>query len=155
MIINKKDLEQKITDIVKKEGAELIEFKVSMLGPNRAVYCVVDYPQGSITIEVCSRINKTIRKYLEDENFFGNDFSLEINSPGLDKKLRTPFDFRRVLKREVSLWLTEPILDKEYLEAEVLSVDNDKLTVKCKDEIISIDFYKIKVGKEKITIQKQ
>jgi len=155
MVINKQKIEQKIADIVKKEGAELIEFKLAMSGPNKTIYCVVDYPQGGITIDVCSRINKIARKSLEDEDFLGNDFSLEINSPGLNRKLRTLLDFRRVSNREVSLWLTEPILDKEYLEVEVLGVDNDKLTVKYKDEIIDIDFCKIKVGKEKITIQKQ
>jgi len=154
MFINKQELEQKISDIVKKEGVELIEFNLSILRQNKILRCVIDYPQGGITIDSCSRINKIVRKYLEAEKNFGNDFSLEINSPGLDRKLRTPLDFKRVSNRMVSLWLTEPILEKEYLEVEVLGVDSNKLRVKHKGEVIDIDFCKIKVGKEKITIHK-
>ena len=101
----------------------------------------------------CTKVNKKVFSYLEDSNSLGDDFTVEINSPGLDWPLKRYQDFLRVRGKIVSLWLNEPICDKEYLEGEVKEVRKCSLSLLHKDKILEIDFSKIKTGKEKIEIK--
>lgn len=136
----------------KSQGAELISFRIISSGGRRIVRCEIDYISGGISLGTCSTINKKICSYLEEENSLGENFVVEVNSPGLDKPLKKNNDFLRVKGRPVMLWLNAPVCDKDYLEGEVTMVDDKELTLRYKNKEIKINFNNIKLGKEKITI---
>ena len=95
---------------------------------------------------------KKIVYYLECSKALGENFAVEVNSPGLDRPLKSKKDFLRVKGRVVSLWFREPVLDKPSLEAEVLNIKRDILLIKYQEKVLEINFDNIKVGKEKITV---
>ena len=150
--MQKKDIEQEIKNIVAVEGAELIEFSMFFPQGKKTLRCLVDCIGGGITVDLCAKINKKICSFLEETNILGEDFSVETNSPGLDRKLKNSSDFQRIKKREVSLWLNESVIDKTYLEGKVLEVKEGSLVIDCKGKELEISFDKIKVGKEIIKI---
>jgi len=147
---NNSVLEKKIREISAGFAAELVEIKVSLYNGVTAVHCVVDYPHGGINLEVCAHINKAIVHYLEEAALFGEDFSIEVNSPGLDRKLKTPFDFKRVSGRSVMLWFDSPVYEKTYWEGEMEFIDDEKICLKVKDKALAINIVDIKTAKEKI-----
>jgi len=152
-IVDKKEsIELKVQEIVKAYDVELFEFKLLSSRANTVIRCVVDYTSGGIALQVCAAINKNIALYLEESDILGQNFTIEIDSPGLDKPLRTDKDFLRVKGRDISLWLNEQVEGKEYLEGQVTELDKDNLFLRFKDKIISINFDKIKLGKEKIKL---
>jgi len=119
-IVDKKEnIKLKVQEIVKSYDVELFELKILSSRANTIIRCVVDYVLGGITLQVCAAINKNIALYLEESDILGQDFTIEIDSPGLDKPLRTDKDFLRVKGRDVSLWFNEPVEGKEYLEGRV------------------------------------
>lgn len=148
-----KQIQLKVEDIIKGQGAELIDFKILFPGGKYILRCVVDRPEGGITLDSCVAINKRVGAYLEESECLGEDYAVEINSPGLDRKINQPKDFLKIKGRKISLWLNEPVEGKEYLEGQVLDVSDGKLSLGYKDKILKVDFYKIKVGKEKIEIK--
>lgn len=148
-----KQIQLKVEDIVKGQGAEVVDFKILFPGGKYTLRCVVDRPEGGITLDSCVAINKRVVAYLEESECLGENYAVEINSPGLDRKINQPKDFLKIKGRKVSLWLNEPVEGKEYLEGQVLDVSNDKLSLGYKDKILKVDFSKIKVGKEKIEIK--
>ena len=91
--------------------------------------------------------------YLEESKTLGEDYTVEINSPGLDRPLKEPKDFIRVKGRTVSLWLKEPVDKKDFFEAKVLSSDKNVLHLNYKGKDLDIAFDKIKLGKEKIELK--
>ena len=140
----------KVEDIVKEAGAELLELKVNSFSGKNVVHCVVDLPEGGITLGSCATINKRVVAFLEENDSLNSNCTVEVNSPGLDRKLYTFKDFFKAKGRNISIWLSEPVEGKEYLEGQVLAVGDDELSLECKDKILKISFNKIKVGKEKI-----
>ena len=145
-----RQIQIKVEDIIKEAGAELLELKIHSFRGKNILRCVVDLPQGGITLNSCATINRKAVAYLEETGFLGSDYSVEVNSPGLDRKLCTFKDFFRAKGRDIFLWLNEPVEGKEYLEGQVLALDDDELSLGYKDRILKISFNKIKVGKEKI-----
>jgi len=153
MLSKNKTFQEKIKSIIQEQGAELLGYKVFIISGKSIIRCLVDYPTGGITMDNCVKINRKIFSYLEENNSSGEDYAVEINSPGLDRPLKEYKDFLRVKGKTILLWLNEPVCEKEYLEGEVKEVNENKLSLSYKDEIIDIDFNKVKLGKEKIEIK--
>ena len=153
MLSRNKTFQDKIKSIIQEEGAQLLDYKVFIVSGKSVVRCIVDYPTGGITMDDCVKINRKIFSYLEDNDFLGDDYAVEINSPGLDRPLKEYKDFLRVKGKTILLWLNEPVCEKEYLEGKIEEVNENKLSLLYKDETIDIDFSKIKLGKEKIEIK--
>ena len=146
-------IQLKVGDIVKEAGAELLEFKAHSSSGKNILRCVVDFPQGGITLGSCAAINKRVVAYLDEGGNSGSDYTVEVNSPGLDRKLHTPGDFLKVKGKSISLWLQRPVEDKEYLEGQILAVGDEELSLGYKDKVLKINFNEIKFGKERIEIK--
>ena len=89
---------------IEKLGAELVEINFRKTSGRSVLLIVADKPAG-ITLDDCAQINRALSQYfdaLPDEGgFFSTPYYLEVNSPGLDRPLRTEADFRRVAGQEV------------------------------------------------------
>ncbi|MFH1519169.1 MAG: ribosome maturation factor [Candidatus Omnitrophota bacterium] len=153
MVDSNRQIELKVKDIIEGEGAELIDFKLFTSGRRYTLRCLIDLLEGGITLGRCAAINKKVVAYLDQSESLGGDYLVEINSPGLDRKLSSFKDFFQLKGRRVSLWLREPVGGKEYLEGQILAVSGDKLSLSCSDKTFDIDFNKIKVGKQRIEVK--
>jgi len=151
--VKNKQIELKVKDIAKELGVELLEFKVHFSTGKSILRCIVDLPEGGITLNKCAAMNKRILNYFQECGDAYSNYVIEVNSPGLDRKLYNSKDFLKVKGRNVFLWLSEPGKNKDYLEGQVVEVDDDKLSLDVGDKILEINFNKIKVGKEKIEIK--
>lgn len=141
-------IEEKVKEIIQKEKVELVEYKASSRRGKVTIRCLVDYPEGGITLDKCSFLNKTIFNQLQ-EPFLDVDYTVEVHSPGLDRPLKKREDFVKVKDKEVLLWFKEPVLGKTHFEAKVKGVGEEKLFLEYKGKKIEIDFSKIKLGKQK------
>ena len=145
-----RQIQSKVKEILEKEGLDLIEFRVFYSGGKSVVRCLADYPSGGITIDECARVNKLVFSFLDESKLLGEDFAVEVNSPGIDRALKTAKDFMRVKGKMVSFWLNEPIENKEYLEAKVIDVNEERVCVEKSGKELDISFEKIKLGKERM-----
>jgi len=147
-----KQLENKIQEIVQELGLDLFEFKIFSLATVYNVRCLIDHPSGGITVEECARVNEKIVAVLCESKILGDSFTVEVNSPGLDRLLKSYKDFRRVRGRFICLWLNEPLENKQYFEGKLIDLAADFLFLKCKDKIYRIEFNKVKTGKVRVEI---
>lgn len=83
-------------------------FLVSVkIKPTNNVKVFLDGDEG-ITIEQCIKINRALYKQLEEGTLFpGNDFSLEVSSPGLDEPLVLHRQYVKNIGRLVEVQLLE------------------------------------------------
>ena len=85
-------------------GAELVEVLYRRSGQRSILTFLVD-KKGGITLEECAEVNRRLGAYFDrlseiaagDIGFLQGSYFLEVNSPGLDRLLKTPKDFQRVL----------------------------------------------------------
>jgi ribosome maturation factor RimP len=148
----KEQLKIKIEEITRGFKLELIEFKLSAYGTKYTLRCLIDYPKGGVTVGECVEVNKLIFNFLEEDKLLGDDYVIEVNSPGLDRPLKVYNDFFRILGRNLKLWLLNPLEGRDYLEGVLIDLSPDFLFLKSEDKIYRIEFNNIKLGKEKVEI---
>ena len=92
-----------------KAGAEIVEFNLKRRGSTHIVEILADKKSGGITISECSAINKEVFQICEHSGLIGEDFEVDVSSPGLDRPLRTPGDFARVIGQDIRFHLRVPV----------------------------------------------
>ena len=148
----KSKVREKIEGFLKSEGLSLVEFKLFLKGNSFAVRVITDYPEGGITINDCARLNKLIFSYLDEEKILGDDFVVEVLSPGIDRKLATKEDFLRVKNKLIALWLNTPVKGKQYWEGQLMDIEEKDLFIKDKKQLLKIPLDNIKFAKQKLEV---
>ena len=94
-------------------GTEVLA--VELGGPEKfTVY--VDHPQG-VDHALCERVTNVLRDYLRD-------YSVEVSSPGIERPLRRPEHFRRVVGRKVAVRTEHDVRGRKRFRGEVVSADD-------------------------------
>jgi ribosome maturation factor RimP len=147
------ELKGKIEKMIKEEGLDLVDFKLSSYGRGYSLRCLVDYAAGGIKIDQCAELNRKIFNFLEESKCLGEDFTLEVNSPGLDRPLKNYKDFLRVKGSIVGVWLNEPVDAKTYLEGEIIDSNEHSVVLKAKNKTYTLEPVNIKIGKARLDLQ--
>jgi ribosome maturation factor RimP len=71
----------------------------------------IDKEDGTISIDDCSNVSKGLSELLDtDENLIpGGQYALEVSTPGLDRTLKKPWHFKKVVGKKVYLKTTKPL----------------------------------------------
>ena len=75
-------------------GFELIEAELSGGRQHRTLRVYIDGPQG-VSVDDCAAVSRQLSALLDVEDPIPGSYTLEVSSPGLDRPLVTPADFRR------------------------------------------------------------
>jgi ribosome maturation factor RimP len=156
---NTEQLRQKIEEAVHQLLAAdpdhfLVEVK---LLPNNKVQVFADADSG-ITINKCAEINLALQKILEKEKWLGNDYEIEVSSPGLDAPLRVIRQFQRRLGRQVEVWLHngnkyEGALIEANEQQIKLGIEKKINKKETTSETITVPFSEIKTTKLKLNFK--
>ncbi|MCX6624307.1 MAG: ribosome maturation factor RimP [Acidobacteria bacterium] len=112
------------------EGIEIVDLQLLGGGRARTLRMFIDKP-GGVTHEDCQNISHQVGTILDVEDVVpGGSYTLEVSSPGVERKLQTPRDFERVVGQKVKVSLREPVENQKYWEG-ILSG--------CADGILSVD----------------
>src|ERR1035438_5081637 len=77
------------------EGIELVEVEVKGGGIHRFVRISIDKPEG-VTHGDCELVSQQVGTILDVEDVIpGGQYTLEVSSPGVERKLAKPGDFVR------------------------------------------------------------
>ena len=104
--------EQKIISLLseplKFAGFDLIEVKVGMLNAQKTIQLYIDSPHG-IQIDHCVNVNQITKNIFgkTDQNY--KDYVLEVSSPGIFRKLKTPDQFKTSTGKRVKVHLQKKI----------------------------------------------
>jgi ribosome maturation factor RimP len=74
----------------------------------------------------------------------GPAYTLEVSSPGLDRKLIKPADYERFVGRLAKIWLNEPVEKQAFLEARLAGYADGVVKVKQREKEIDIPYSGIK-----------
>jgi len=83
-----------IRSLIAGFGAELVDISLRKSAPKSVVTLLVDKP-GGVTIEDCVSINNGLSAFFDE--LIEGPYYLEVNSPGLDRPLKTARDFARAI----------------------------------------------------------
>lgn len=85
---------------------------------------------GGVTLEDCVDVSRDVSSVLDVEDLIPNHYNLEVSSPGLDRRLRTPAEFARFLGKTAKVKLSRPAPDgQRLLRGELLEAPEGQVAV--------------------------
>jgi ribosome maturation factor RimP len=85
---------QLIQEVVEGQGYELVDVELKGGGKNSVLRIFIDQPTG-ISHGDCELISEQVGTVLDVEDFIPFSYTLEVSSPGLDRKLVKESDYTR------------------------------------------------------------
>ena len=129
---------ERVREIAERVGAssglEIVEVEMRGGGNARRLRIVIDRPSagadGGVTHEDCANVSREVGTILDVEDVVpGGSYTLEVSSPGLDRRLTRPTDFERFVGNRVKLTTREPINGNRHFEGRMESFLDGKLTL--------------------------
>jgi ribosome maturation factor RimP len=110
-------------------GVELVEVEMKGGGKTRTLKITIDKPEG-VTHEDCANISREVSIILDVEDAVsGGSYTLEVSSPGMDRKLLKAEDYLRFAGSRVKLMTREPVNGNRHFEGRLESLQGGKLTL--------------------------
>ncbi len=95
--------------VAESEGLELVEVEVKGGGAHRFVRISIDKP-ASVTHGDCELISQQVGTILDVEDVVpGGRYTLEVSSPGVERKLLRPQDYQRFQGKKARISLRDPV----------------------------------------------
>jgi len=108
---------QEIVDrVAVSSGLEVVDVELRGGGKARMLRIFIDKP-GGVTHDDCSNFSREIETIFDVEDAVpGGSYTLEVSSPGLDRKLTKPAEFERFSGSLVKLMTRNPINGNRHFE---------------------------------------
>src|ERR1041384_7751156 len=123
----------KIEEIAKRvagsEGLELVEVEVKGGGTHRFVRISIDKP-GGVTHGDCELVSQQVGTILDVEDVVpGGRYTLEVSSPGVERKLIKPEDYQRFQGKKASITLRDAVAGQKHWEGTLAGYQDGEISL--------------------------
>jgi ribosome maturation factor RimP len=125
--------------VAASSGLEIVEIEFLGGGKARMLRVFLDKPAAgtdalgrlpeSVTHEDCARFSREFGTILDVEDMMPGSYTLEVSSPGLDRKLIKAADFNRFTGSRMKLTTRQPIGTNRHFEGRLESFKDGRLTL--------------------------
>jgi len=115
--------------VTESEGMELVEVEVKGGGAHRFIRISIDKPAG-VTHGDCEIISQQVGTILDVEDVVpGGAYTLEVSSPGVERKLLKPQDFQRFQGKKAKITLKDPIEGRRNWEGTLAGLEDSTVAL--------------------------
>ena len=117
-------LESVVVSELDRLGLDLVELRVGGSKSRPTLQVRIDRRDGgNVTVDDCALASRAIEARLDAEQRVGERYVLEVSSPGVERPLRKPADWRRFVGRRASV-LSPALNGRE--EVEIVGLEGDE-----------------------------
>lgn len=109
-------------------GLELFDAQFRKEGHGWVLRLFIDHPEG-VSLDQCEKVSRELSAFLDVEDLIGHPYHLEVSSPGLDRPLRSPAEFRRFLGHEAKIKLHEAMGSQKVFIGKIALADDEAVTL--------------------------
>ena len=134
-VIAKEEIVAKIAEIAERvadsEGIEIVDVQLLGAGRGRLLRIFIDRPAGDASVDSphgvshadCEFISRQVGTILDIEDVIpGDSYTLEVSSPGLERKLSKAKDFERFVGQKAKVVLREPVENQRSWEGRLAGI---------------------------------
>jgi len=101
--------------VAASEGLYLVDVELKGGRANPLLRVYIDKPEG-VSHADCQLVSEQVSTILDVEDPFPGSYTLEVSSPGLDRKLVSASDFKHFAGRRARLVLREPVEERRVFD---------------------------------------
>lgn len=110
-------------------GLEVVEVEMRGAGKFRNLRITIDKSAG-VTHDDCASLSREVSTIFDvEEAVPGGSYTLEVTSPGLDRKLRGARDFERFVGSKLKVVTREPVNNNRFFEGRLQGFDGAQLVL--------------------------
>lgn len=123
--------------IAKENGCFIYDVEFVREGGSQFLRVYADR-DGGIDLDACEVISRALSQRLDEADPVNGDYYLEVSSPGIERKLKTPEHFHRYIGEKVNIGLYKAINGTKKLCAVLRGFEDGIITVDVNGEVIEI-----------------
>ena len=112
--------------VVASEGMALVDVELKGGRSNTLLRVYIDKPAG-ISHADCQLVSEQLGTIFDVEDLFSDSYTLEVSSPGLDRKLTKPHDYEYFVGRLARLVLREPVDGEKVYEGRLAGYEGGRV----------------------------
>jgi len=128
MAIDVEHVRQIAERVTASQGLELVELEFRGGGKARMLRLFIDKP-GGVTHEDCAFVSREFGTILDVEDVIPGSYTLEVSSPGLDRKLMKPADFERFAGSLIRLVARETVEGSRHFEGRLQGLRDGRVAL--------------------------
>ena len=115
-------------------GLEIFEVQFRREAPGMILRVQIDRPGPAASAEEdCARVSRDLSAVLDVEDVVPTAYTLEVSSPGLDRPLRRPDDYRRFAGRRAKVVMRERVDGQGFFKGRLGGVDGAEVVIDADD----------------------
>jgi ribosome maturation factor RimP len=114
--------------VAQPEGIEIVEVELKGGGKSRFLRISIDRPEG-VTHADCELVSHQVGTILDVEDVVPGAYTLEVSSPGVERKLLKYKDFERFIGKKIKAVLREPVENSRRWEGLLASCADGLITL--------------------------
>jgi ribosome maturation factor RimP len=122
------EAETLVRPVVEGAGLELVDVAFRRESGRRVLSVVVDR-DGGVDLDTIAELAEQVSRRLDVEGFAPGPYALEVSSPGIERSLKRPAEFRRRVGDTVKVKTTASIEGRTNVTGELVSADDDAIVV--------------------------
>lgn len=132
-------LQQMIEPVVNGLGCELWGIEFVGTGNRAFLRIFIDSSEG-IDIDDCERVSRQVSRLLDVEDPLPGEYTLEVSSPGMNRRFFRPSQYGEFIGARVSMRLRELVRGRRNLKGLLSASDSEGVTLMVDDEEFSVPF---------------
>ena len=128
MVPEEQNIISLLSEPLKIAGFDLIEVKVGMLNAQKTIQLYINSP-NSIQIDDCVNVNQIIKNIFGKANQYYKDYMLEVSSPGIFRKLKTPDHFKSSTGKRIKVHLQKKIEGLMTVTGDLKKCDEETICI--------------------------
>jgi len=125
------------------EEKELKLVDIEYIKEGKPVLRIYIYNPEGTTIENCEFVSRRIGAILDVEDLIPYSYTLEVSSPGLDRKLKNKEEYEIFKGRDIKIFTSEPVNEKTFFRGKLLGLEDNDVKIEEDNKETKIPLEKI------------
>lgn len=146
MAITRQELQDLLEPAAARLGFEIADLELHVSRGRGLLRVFIDGPSG-VTVDDCEAVSRQVSAVLDVADPIAGTYSLEVSSPGLDRRLARPGHFDRFAGSEVQIRLRRLLDGRRKVRGTLLRRDGDAIEVRSEGAVLRIPLAEVDVAR--------
>lgn len=124
--------------IAQEIGCYIYDLEYVKEGKAKVLRVFADKEAGGISLDECEVINRGLGDKLDEKNLISDNYMLEVSSPGIERRLRTPQHFEKYIGKTIDIGLYKAHDGSKTISGELKGFEEGKILVETENGELSI-----------------
>lgn len=125
-------VEELAKSVGQKENVEIVEVELKGSGRNQLLRVFIDKMEG-VTHSDCEQVSRSLSELLDEAGMFSGEYTLEVSSPGVERKLKKREDYERFQGQKARIVVRDSEVARlgksRFVEGTLAGVENDEVVL--------------------------